>query len=103
MAKKETVSEEVVEQEVPTTEESSETPAQPVESITLRDLDQIAQIIDLGAQRGAYKGNEMTVVGALYDKLAMFLGNVKEQQDAAKAAAEAEGAPDEGTEAPKEK
>ena len=103
MAKKETVSEEVVEQEVPTTEESSETPAQPVESITLRDLDQIAQIIDLGAQRGAYKGQEMSVVGALYDKLAMFLGNVKEQQDAAKAAAEAEGAPVEGTEAPKEK
>jgi len=90
MAKKETVSEEVVEQEVPTTEESSETPAQPVESITLRDLDQIAQIIDLGAQRGAYKGNEMTVVGALYDKLAMFFGNVKEEQDAAKAAAESE-------------
>ena len=99
MAKKETVSEEVVEQEVPTTEEGQA----PVESITLRDLDQIAQIIDLGAQRGAYKGNEMTGVGSLYDKLAMFLGNVKEQQDAAKAAAEAEGAPVEGTEAPKEK
>jgi len=102
MAKKETVSEEVVEQEVPTTEEGTDGPA-PVESITLRDLDQIAQIIDLGAQRGAYKGQEMSVVGALYDKLAMFLGNVKEQQDAAKVAAEAEGAPVEGTQATKEK
>ena len=93
MAKKETVSEQVVEQEVPTTEESGTPEQQAVESITLRDLDQIAQIIDLGAQRGAFKGNEMTVVGSLYDKLAMFLGNVKEQQDAAKAAAESEEAP----------
>jgi hypothetical protein len=103
MAKKETVSEQVVEQEVPTTDtEDSGTPEQQaVESITLRDLDQIAQIIDLGAQRGAFKGNEMTVVGSLYDKLAMFLGNVKEQQDAAKAAAEAEGV--NVAEAPEEK
>ena len=101
MAKKETVSEQVVEQEVPTTEESGTPEQQAVESITLRDLDQIAQIIDLGAQRGAFKGNEMTVVGSLYDKLAMFLGNVKEQQDAAKAAAEAEGV--DVAEAPEEK
>jgi|TARA_B110000003_G_C16271278_1_gene387066 hypothetical protein len=101
MAKKETVSEQVVEQEVPTTEDSGTPEQQAVESITLRDLDQIAQIIDLGAQRGAFKGNEMTVVGSLYDKLAMFLGNVKEQQDAAKAAAEAEGV--DVAEAPEEK
>jgi hypothetical protein len=101
MAKKETVSEQVVEQEVPTTEDSGTPEQQAVESITLRDLDQIAQIIDLGAQRGAFKGNEMTVVGSLYDKLAMFLGNVKEQQDAAKAAAEAEGV--NVAEAPEEK
>ena len=101
MANKETVSEQVVEQEVPTTEDSGTPEQQAVESITLRDLDQIAQIIDLGAQRGAFKGNEMTVVGSLYDKLAMFLGNVKEQQDAAKAAAEAEGV--DVAEAPEEK
>lgn len=101
MAKKETVSEQVVEQEVPTTEDSETPEQQAVQSITLRDLDQIAQIIDLGAQRGAFKGNEMTVVGSLYDKLAMFLGNVKEQQDAAKAAAEAEGV--DVAEAPEEK
>ena len=101
MAKKETVSEQVVEQEVPTTEDSETQEQQAVESITLRDLDQIAQIIDLGAQLGAFKGNEMTVVGSLYDKLAMFLGNVKEQQDAAKAAAEAEGV--DVAEAPEEK
>ena len=101
MANKETGSEQVVEQEVPTTEDSETPEQQAVESITFRDLDQITQIIDLGAQRGAFKGNEMTVVGSLYDKLAMFLGNVKEQQDAAKAAAEAEGV--DVAEAPEEK
>ena len=41
----------------------------------------------------------MSTVGVLYDKLATFLQNVKDQQDAAKAAAESEEAPvsDEGT------
>ena len=64
-----------------------------VESITLRELDQIAQIIDLASQRGAFRGGEMSTVGILYDKLATFLQNVKDQQDAAKAAAESEEAP----------
>ena len=64
-----------------------------VESITLRELDQIAQIIDLASQRGAFRGGEMSTVGQLYDKLATFLNNVKEQQEAAKAAAESEEAP----------
>ena len=64
-----------------------------VESITLRKLDQIAQIIDLASQRGAFRGGEMSTVGQLYDKLATFLNNVKEQQEAAKAAAESEEAP----------
>lgn len=35
----------------------------------------------------------MSTVGQLYDKLATFLNNVKEQQEAAKAAAESEEAP----------
>ena len=79
-------------------EEFSNEPAEqtapgPVESITLKELDQIAQIIDLASQRGAFRGGEMSTVGQLYDKLATFLNNVKEQQEAAKAAAESEEAP----------
>ena len=70
-----------------------EQPGTPIESISLRDLDQIAQIIDLATQRGAFRGGEMSTVGQLYDKLATFLNNVKEQQEAAKAAAESEEAP----------
>ena len=77
-----------------------EQPGTPVESISLRDLDQIAQIIDLATQRGAFRGQELSTIGQLYDKLATFLNSVKEQQDAAKAAAEAEDAPVEDTEAP---
>ena len=83
-----------------------EQPGTPVESISLRDLDQIAQIIDLATQLGAFRGQELSTIGQLYDKLATFLNSVKEQQDAAKAAAEAEEAPVEDTgvaEAPEEK
>ena len=83
-------------EETVSTEEQQIDEGRPVESITLRDLDQIAQIIDLASQRGAFKGGELTVVGSLYDKLAQFLGSVKEQQEAAKAAAAAETAPVEG-------
>ncbi len=86
--------------------EVQEQPGTPVESISLRDLDQIAQIIDLATTRGAFRGQELSTIGALYDKLATFLNSVKEQQEAAKAAAEAEEAPVEDTgteEAPEEK
>ena len=85
---------------------NQEQPGSPVESISLRDLDQIAQIIDLATTRGAFRGQELSTIGALYDKLATFLNSVKEQQEAAKAAAEAEEAPveDAGSEtAPEEK
>ena len=85
---------------------NQEQPGAPVESISLRDLDQIAQIIDLATTRGAFRGQELSTIGALYDKLATFLNSVKEQQEAAKAAAEAEEAPveDAGSEtAPEEK
>jgi len=83
-----------------------EQPGTPIESISLRDLDQIAQIIDLATQRGAFRGGELSTIGQLYDKLATFLNSVKEQQEAAKEAAEAEGVEVDDTdavEAPEEK
>ena len=60
---------------------NQEQPGTPVESISLRDLDQIAQIIDLATTRGAFRGQELSTIGALYDKLATFLNSVKEQQE----------------------
>ena len=59
------VNEEVssAETEAPTTE------GQAPESIGLQDLQVLAQIVDLASQRGAFRGNELTQVGAAFDKL----------------------------------
>ena len=65
------------------------------ESIGLQDLQVLAQIVDLASQRGAFRGNELTQVGTVFDKLSSFLNHVAEQQQAK---AETE----EGAEAPSE-
>ena len=62
--------------------------------ITVADLDALHGIVDLAAQRGAFRGAELTQVGAVYDKLTTFLNAVVEQ---AKAAAEAAGETNEST------
>jgi hypothetical protein len=51
---------------------SLESPKEPV-TLTLQDLVQVAQIIQITNQRGAYKAEEMAVVGGLYNKLVTFL------------------------------
>lgn len=58
-----------------------ETPV--VQTLSLQELDQIAQVIDLASQRGAFRGGELQPVGALYNKLVSFLSSVKAQQEAA--------------------
>ena len=55
--------------------------------ITVSDLDSIRAIIDVAAQRGAFKAGELTQVGAVFDKLNAFLQSVVEQAQAAEAAA----------------
>ena len=72
--------------------------AQQPESISLQDLQTLLQIVDLSSQRGAFRGAEMTQVGAIFDKLNTFLTYVAEQQAAAEEGAEeSEGdAPDTG-------
>ena len=69
---------EVEEQVAPesTAEEGQQVP----ESIGLNDLQLLAQIVDLATQRGAFRGNELSQVGGVYDKLSNFLGYVAEQQ-----------------------
>ena len=55
--------------------------------VTLADLDLIRQIIDLAATRGAFKGPELSDVGAVYNKLSAFLdlalAQAKAEQEAA--------------------
>lgn len=64
------------------------------DSIGLADLQILAQIVDLSTQRGAFRGNELTQVGAVYDKLTTFLNYVaeanaeKEAEQGAEATAE---------------
>ena len=41
--------------------------------ITIADLDTIKNIIDLACARGAFRGAEISQVGAVYDKLSLFL------------------------------
>jgi hypothetical protein len=66
---------------------------QGVDSISLNDLQVLANVVDLASQRGAFRGNELTQVGEVFDKLTSFLAQVA----AAQAASEEEAAPAEGT------
>lgn len=61
----------------------SETEATVPESISLNDLQLLLNIVDLSTQRGAFRGNELTQVGAIFDKLNSFLTHVAAQQAAA--------------------
>lgn len=59
--------------------------------LTLADLASLHNIIEAATQRGAFKANELTAVGNVYDKLSAFLQATQKAQDeaAAKAAEEA--------------
>ena len=52
-------------------------------NVTLQDMVTMVNIIDVCSERGAFKGNELSVVGQLREKLALF---VRENQPAAEAA-----------------
>lgn len=49
--------------------------------LTVQDLNAIKQIIDVASSRGAFKANEMAVVGTTYNKLETFLSAVAAQQE----------------------
>jgi hypothetical protein len=54
-------------------------------TITIADLDTIKNIINLAATRGAFRGEELSMVGIVYDKLTEFLQAVIEQAKAQEA------------------
>ena len=66
------------------TDVAPEAPAQEQSGaeLTVQDLASLKQIIDVASQRGAFKPNEMTVVGNTYSKLEAFLGEIQKQQAA---------------------
>ena len=50
--------------------------------ITIADLDTLKNIVDLASTRGAFRGAELTQVGAVYDKLSAFLDEILAQAQA---------------------
>jgi len=50
--------------------------AGPDTGMNLQDLITVAQLIQLGSQRGAWRAEELTTVGNLYNKLIAFLKSV---------------------------
>lgn len=54
-------------------------------TITLVDLQNVLKIIDAAAERGAFKGGELTAVGTVRDKIATFLVAVTPAEEPAEA------------------
>lgn len=53
------------------------------QELTVADLVFVKSLIEIVSKRGAFNADELTAVGAFYDKLAGFLGGVQAQADAA--------------------
>lgn len=68
--------------------------------LTLADLASIHNIIDAATQRGAFKANELTAVGTVYDKLSAFLKATQQAQEEAAKAAEQSSADENSTDSP---
>lgn len=75
--------------------EEVNTPEVETPSITVNDVSALLRIVDTAAERGAFRGNELTAVGAVRDKAAAFVGHIAALQEAA---AEGEEAAEEAAE-----
>ena len=62
--------------EAPAEEQAAQAPV----ALSLNDLGVLANIIDLASSRGAFRGAELTQVGAAYEKLTAFVRGVQESQ-----------------------
>jgi len=63
-------------------------PEQTAPSVTVNDLVNIYNIIDLASKRGAFQANELSSVGAVANKVKEFVDHVQAAQKAAAEAAE---------------
>ena len=50
-------------------------------SLGVQDLQNCAQIIDIAMSRGAFRANEASQVGAVYNKIEAFVKSVAETQN----------------------
>ncbi len=69
-------------QEVP---ENTEAAQEQAAELNINDLNAMKVIIDIASSRGAFKPNEMAVVGQTYNKLTTFLDQVAKKAEGAKA------------------
>lgn len=53
-------------------EEQTQEAQQPI-GLTLQDMKILAGAVELAAQRGGFRASEMEIIGATYNKLALFL------------------------------
>ena len=68
-------------------EDQAQAPAQEQAAsaeLNINDLNAMKVIIDIASSRGAFKPNEMAVVGQTYNKLTTFLDQVAKQAEASK-------------------
>jgi hypothetical protein len=69
----------MADEKTPVPETTAQTAA-PAAELTVTDLNAIKQIIDVASSRGAFRANEMAVVGTTYNKLEAFLEAVTASQ-----------------------
>lgn len=67
--------------------EAAQTQEQGGAELNINDLNAMKVIIDIASSRGAFKPNEMAVVGQTYNKLTTFLDQVAKQAEAQKTGA----------------
>ena len=72
---------------MPAAQPAPATEQQESADLTVNDLNALKTIIDIASSRGAFKPNEMAVVGQTYNKLTTFLDQVAKQAEASKAGA----------------
>ena len=54
---------------------------QPQSDLSIGDLRNLSTVIDVASTRGAFRANEMAMVGAVYNKLQAFLARVTPADD----------------------
>ncbi len=62
-------------------EQKDDNIAVPVEILNVQDLVDIANLIDVVTQRGAFRADELSAAGALYDKLKTFLSTLLPKEE----------------------
>jgi hypothetical protein len=63
-------------------------PAEAAPDLTMADLNALRAIVDVAAQRGAFKANEMEMVGKTFNRLNAFLDAAAKNQEQAKEGSE---------------